>query len=301
MLEIIDADIFQFQASCAYYDYNGAYCCGLTGTVTLNYPETTVFDIEGTYMPGKFDENVIMIQNTKELFLDFVPLSVTEKFENLDAVIFPNVGLKMVTVKTFKNARNLQYIWLTGNRISSLPGKAFINTKAFSIDLNNNVISDIAWNTFAGLSNLDSLDLHKNRIQQTLDSRLFQDLINLQYIHLSYNLITDIPADIFKNCAKLEFISFGSNRIHSLKSTMFKHLKFLKRLDVYDNEILHVERNFFDELHSLTELQFRNNICANFDLSDVKNVDLELVPILEPCFKEEVQLCLMTCTINDEL
>lgn len=290
----------KYSVACNYHEHRVGYTCGLTATVTFSHPENVDVIIEGTHLSGKSDDDVVFII-PEEAFLDFIPTSIIAKFKNLVEVDFVNVGLKRITTNTFSQAVNLKKIWLQNNLIPDLPQNAFVNTQIDYLHLLNNEIAELSWNSLAGLTQLDFLYLARNRIQGSLDPRLFVDLINLRTLHLSYNLITDIPANIFKNCAQLQFLSFGSNRIIMLKADSFNNLKSLTHLHLFNNGLRHIERNMFDSLQTLTEVHFRNNACVNFDLSDIINVDLEILPRLEPCFEEEVKTCLAYCTIADEL
>lgn len=289
-----------FKATCNFYEHSErGYTCGLTATVTFNHQENVDVIIEGTHLTGKSDDDVVFIIPENAL-LDFLPPSIIRKFKNFEQVDFSNVGLKLLPAQTLNLAVKLRNIYLQDNHISALPENAFNKTQANYIELRNNVISDLAWNAFAGLTNLDFLQLHRNKIHGSLDSRMFQDLINIRTIHLSFNQITDIPVDTFKNCAKLEYISLGSNRIYSLKSEPFKPLVSLTKLHLYDNGIRYIERNFFDTLQNVREFWFRQNVCADFDVYVEADVNLEIVSRLDQCFVEEVQLCLTMCSIADE-
>lgn len=278
------------------------YTCALTATTRFNTPESTEVIIEGEHEEDLSDNDVVFIHpsRARSQDLEFIPSSIFSLFTNLIEVDFNIVSLKMITAQTFGKAFKMRKLYLQDNRISSLPGNLFINKHVESVDIRNNVISEIAWNSFAGLIYLDVLHLRRNRLQ-SLDPRLFKDLVSLREIYLDYNQITDIPDDLFKSCVNLEFVTFGSNLLHTLKSESFLYLTSLKTLHLYDNRIRHIERMLFDALQEILEFQFKDNVCADFNLSEITNVNLEVVPRLERCFDKETRMCLAVCSITSEL
>jgi Leucine-rich repeat (LRR) protein len=102
------------------------------------------------------------------------------------------------------------------------------------------------------------LGLVQNKIKN-LEPHVFDELVELQWISLSFNEIEEILHPIFAKNKKLEFVNLSTNKIHTLYP------------------------NLFDGLPKLEKVSFSGNptINKNFDQSNIKMLSVELEPLFE--------------------
>lgn len=101
------------------------------------------------------------------------------------------------------------------------------------IDLQNNDITDIKEDDFKGLSKLYGLFLINNRISK-IHPKAFRNMNNLRLLYLSYNLMTEIPANLPPNIIELRF---HENNIGRIRKDAFKGLRKLHVLELGANPL----------------------------------------------------------------
>ncbi|KAM9409178.1 asporin isoform 2-T2 [Pholidichthys leucotaenia] len=101
------------------------------------------------------------------------------------------------------------------------------------IDLQNNDITDIKEDDFKGLSKLYGLFLINNKISK-IHPKAFRNMDNLKLLYLSYNLLTEIPANLPPNVFELRF---HENRISRIQKDAFRGLRKLHVLELGANPL----------------------------------------------------------------
>ncbi|XP_039312827.1 leucine-rich repeat-containing protein 15 [Solenopsis invicta] len=187
---------------------------------------------------------------------------------------------------SLKGATEMQNLFLSKNLISEITLDAFTDTRSLStLDLSGNKIADIAKGTFNNInyiSNLSlannilatvpdvcsifyivNLDLSGNRISAIHSDAFCAHLRNLEYLHLSNNVITTIEARAFRSLEKLKYLDLSGNRLRQLPAHW-----------IYSSYVqeLHLERNNFTNLDSISLIHIKT-------LSDVY-LDENPMPIL---------------------
>ena len=156
---------------------------------------------------------------------------------------------------------------------------------AVNIYLRYNMITQIGQNDFLNLT-IERLELQGNRILQV--SPLAARCTNLQYISLSFNLLTYIPVVFFQGCDKLttvalsnnnltsvdwlkylgpsaEKIYINRNQISSLPPHHFSNLAGLQLLSAEENNLNFIDISLLRFLPSLTKLQLQKNFFSHID------------------------------------
>jgi Leucine-rich repeat (LRR) protein len=111
--------------------------------------------------------------------------------------------------------------------------------KLYYLDLQNNKLTTLNFQTFAPLNSLGNLSLSNNQIT-SLDKDTFRNSTNLVYFFMDFNLLLTLDATIFLNNTKLKNLSLHGNKINALSSKMFQ--------------------SFYNTSLSL---DLRNNVCIN--------------------------------------
>ncbi|XP_028301989.1 asporin [Gouania willdenowi] len=117
------------------------------------------------------------------------------------------------------------------------------------IDLQNNDITDIKEGDFKGLSKLYGLFLINNKISK-IHPKAFRNMDNLRLLYLSYNLLTEIPANLPPNVIELRF---HENQINRIQKNAFKGLQKLHVLELGANPLANsgIELGAFNDVSTL--------------------------------------------------
>ena len=67
-----------------------------------------------------------------------------------------------------------------------------------------------------------------------MDKNIFNDLINLVELELSYNLLEDFPPELYANTKNLKELSLDNNQLRKFNAEPLKKLR-LKKLRLEDN------------------------------------------------------------------
>ncbi|KAL3058133.1 hypothetical protein OYC64_010337 [Pagothenia borchgrevinki] len=117
------------------------------------------------------------------------------------------------------------------------------------LDLQNNDITEIKENDFKGLNKLHGLFLIHNKISK-IHPKAFINMEHLRLLYLSYNHLTEIPANLPPNVIELRF---HENKINKIQKEAFKGLRKLHVLELGANPLANagIEFGAFDGLSTL--------------------------------------------------
>ncbi|XP_026577109.1 leucine-rich repeat-containing protein 32 [Pseudonaja textilis] len=137
---------------------------------------------------------------------------------------------------SFVRVPELQYLYLSANRLKNLPGYNFFGTKLRVLDISMNWGLQIEANSLVGLEfSLEYLDLHGNGLSSLeVDFSLFP---YLRYLNLSDNQLSWLPA-WSEDCCVLEVLDLHNNSFNSLKNSRIPTLeKNLRNLYLVGNPL----------------------------------------------------------------
>ncbi|XP_063162028.1 transforming growth factor beta activator LRRC32 [Candoia aspera] len=137
---------------------------------------------------------------------------------------------------SFVQLPELQYLYLSANRLKNLPMYGFFGTKLKVLDVSMNWGLQIEAKSLAGLEfSLEYLDLHGNGLTTlNVDFPLFP---HLRYLNLSDNRLSWLPA-WSEDCCVLEVLDLQNNSFNSLKNSQIPALeKNLRNLYLVGNPL----------------------------------------------------------------
>lgn len=137
----------------------------------------------------------------------------------------------------------------------------------FSLALDHNHIPEIPKGVFTGLTKLDILKLHENRISYIAPD-VFNDLRILKSLTLYHNDIPDLPPRIFSQLTALRKLNLGFNRIPILPSGMFANNTLLSELWLNDNNIREVHPTAFAQMPYLELLNMSSNYFCSLEFPE---------------------------------
>ncbi len=168
--------------------------------------------------------------------------------------------------KFFMQFPNLISLSLISNNIEKIEENTFLYlTKLEELMLGDNEINYIHPNAFFKLSKLKKIYLGSfeeyNNIK-SLSSVIFDNLINLQELHLASNKIEELPIGIFKNLKNLKILDISNNDLSMLDNSIFDKLINLEKLFLFDLKLIDLPKSIW-YLLNLRVLDLRNNAFNN--------------------------------------
>lgn len=140
--------------------------------------------------------------NLKALYLEDDLSLNTILFDNCNVNV--NLPLRILKIENcnmvmvnFSIFQNIVLLSLRQNSLESVPGSIARLARVETIDLSNNLISEITDDDFEGLSVLNKLYLHDNPLKHISDSAFVTN--NVQYLSLRNTLLTTVPLALVKN------------------------------------------------------------------------------------------------------
>jgi len=273
---------YEYHWTTSYKTTNASYYTCNLDTRQANYDEKLT-RIDGQHETGHTDANVKYIRNYNYNKLKTLSLIFCQKFPNLEAIRISDAELESVDEDSLSNCKNLDHLWLSGNKIRELPEYLLIrNSKLTLFWVKNSQLTTLPENLFLNQKELEDLELHENQINflpsnifrplaklevlylwgnklQSINPEWFVNLQNLKWLALDGNQISEIPSKCFASLRNLEQLWLYQNRIKTLNSDNFDGLQNLQVLSLYSNEISDLPVGVFTPLKSLQELYLRNN------------------------------------------
>ena len=174
------------------------------------------------------------------------------KSPSIEELDISNCNMQEFLPTAFSQMKNIVYINLAGNKLTTLPQGLFDKTDTIEeLDLSYNKIATLPKNIFNKTS-LAILHLKYNEI----DSILEFVTKDVQKLDVSYNKISNVNNQMFKGLENLGNLMLKGNKIKRIHPAAFVTLKNLRHIDLSFNDL--------DQINSLTF---------------VKNPDLEVIRI----------------------
>ncbi|XP_053315151.1 toll-like receptor 3 isoform X2 [Spea bombifrons] len=194
---------------------------------------------------------------------------------------------------SFHWLKNLEYLNMDGNKISSLTEKTFsgltslktlsmtecsanlqtITNATFSslsmsplltLNLSKTGIAILEYGAFSSLGSLQFLDLGLNRIDQDIIGHEFLGLHSIELIYLSYNNRLTLTSNSFNLVPSLKKLNLRKTKLtfRDLELSPFRVLENLTLLDISNNNIANIQENIFEGLSNLRILNLQHNNLA---------------------------------------
>lgn len=195
------------------------------------------------------------------------------KLKKLKKLIINASGVSSIKENAFRNLSNLEELSLSTNDLESISNNAFaveFNKTIKKLDLSVNRLEKLD-RILQGLSGLEEIMLHDNKIAGSLKYENLKGLSNLKFLDCERNNISKIEDDAFQDLEKLDTVKFMGNKISKLDSVNnpFNGLKNLKSIQFPNNDLTLADPYIFSSMNKLTELfLFGNTIKPGF----VKNL-----------------------------
>lgn len=166
------------------------------------------------------------------LQLNYLGPNMFSNHQFLKNLTITNNMIPYVSSELFKYNIELENIDLSANGIEDLPLGFFPNSTK-TIFLNNNAIQVISDKHFAGLEDLEYLNLAFNKIG-IFSKNALSDAEELKVLSLHFNQISAFEREHFANNGDLEEINLSNNKFTSLPNDLFDGLENLKVFKIFE-------------------------------------------------------------------
>lgn len=194
--------------------------------------------------------------------LEVVPIQLNPdvKYINLTTNKIQNVHF------TLAFYTKLEILDLSRNKLDSLGSKNFESQEILqTLNLSNNLLTNLSKDAFKGLKNIFVLDLSYNKIEMIYSNALL-DLERLIKLDMTSNNIVSFEDGIFRNMKSLEILILRNNQMLDVPYENLDYTTSLKTLDLSGNLIEYVRNNSFENQKELSLLNFQGNVISYLDM-----------------------------------
>lgn len=170
---------------------------------------------------------------------------------------------------SFSGLKELQTLHLGNNNIRLLPDGVFCplsNLQLLNLTRNRIRVSERlgfgeASSRLAVCSSndLQVLDLSHNELRALSETAGFSRLRRLQQLYLQYNNISEIGNETFKGLVSLRQLDMANNKLEVLPKDLFSNSKELRELHLQNNSLYSLEQGLFHRLEQLLVLDLSGN------------------------------------------
>lgn len=253
-MNVCDEVIFGNAAECIWYKFD-------MNLWTFNVKTDSNIFNSNMEIFGETSQSVKGITFSHIKNVKYLPVKVHKKFPNLVAYNAFNCSVQEIRYENFENLKELQYLSLSYNKISTIPSDAFKDLiKLKFLLIGNNLLQTINELSLQPLENLRDLDFRHNQIKY-VPEYAFSYLTELRNISLNENLIESLSDAHFRSNIKLEWIWLYNNKFGVLSYTMFDHMENLKYVDLRYN--LCADSHYYSSSFSEMKMKIKNS-CKIF-------------------------------------
>ncbi|KAF2893558.1 hypothetical protein ILUMI_12612, partial [Ignelater luminosus] len=215
-------------------------------------------------------------------------------------------NIEEIENNAFEGCKELNYLFLQGNKIKTLPDKLGDEIALQYFDLSRNEIDSIKPKWFRGLTNVTTLYLRRNKLQGLYEGS-FRELSNLTSLHVRDNNLAVIENGAFEGLISLKILFLSRNQLVSLGDKCFHDISNLGYLDLEENKIEDLPSTVFKGLYSLTELSLKKNLITKIDsqlfqglfsLEQLFLTDNKINILEDNCFKDLNKLTFLVLANN---
>lgn len=247
------------------------FCFGLNNLTNLKH-----LDLSSNHIHTLHDFTFSGMISLKILNLSHNSLTVfnvsnlNESVEQLDLSRNEIVSFDFNSLNEEKKSNCLKWLNLENNLIENLAEYCFSSMSRLEhLELGLNKIKEIKNNTFQGLKNLQVLNLVSNEIEY-IETNAFDEFRSLSLLNISNNLLAHSLTDnLFQELTQLEKLLLNSNKLTRInRNTFFIRSaddSNLKLLELNNNKLAVIEENAFDSLKNLVYLKMESNELTHLD------------------------------------
>ncbi|XP_041968142.1 protein artichoke [Aricia agestis] len=244
---------------------------GLTELRYLDVGVNSLRTVEDDAFDGLTSLQTLLLRDNNILL---IPATALSRLPSLTSI---HLGFNRVTALSsdilHAVSDRINSLVLSRNVIRELPPAAFEHFKNLRhLDLSGNLLNSISAEVFSGLeTTLEFLSLNQNRVLGFTGQQL--KFVNLWFLDVSGNQISEIPVDAFQMVPSLTHLNLSHNlHINVLPQNVFSQNDALQVVDISDVGLKALPVNLFSKNHNLQQIYLSNNYLQEITEGTFKNL-----------------------------
>jgi Leucine-rich repeat (LRR) protein len=268
---------------------------GLARLIYLDLSYNKITKLEQVIFRDLFNLQIFKIQDN---YIETILENTFSELSNLNTLILSNNRISSVDSFTFHGLSRLSLLSLDYNRISFIDPSALKNSSGLQdLHLNGNkltVVPDVLYH----VPYLKTLDLGENLISN-IDDASFKNMTQIYGLRLTENNIETIKKGTFDNMKSIQILNMSKNKLVKIDIGTFDANQNLQAIRLDGNYLKDIN-GLFTKLPSLVWLNISDNHMENFDYAFVPSglqwldIHANQITELSNYFEIESQLALST-------
>ncbi|XP_044727691.1 protein artichoke [Chrysoperla carnea] len=226
------------------------------------------------------------LDSLRSLHLDdnnilLIPASAIGRLPHLNALSLAYNRITAVSSEILQSlTAHIKDLVLSQNVIRELPTSAFKYFKSLeNLDLSRNLISLLNSDAYHGIEkSVKKLLLSQNRISSLSGPPL--SLEKLTHFDISYNRLSELPADFIQKLPSLKYFNISRNtQMYTVPQTLLHNADNLNVIDLSYIGLQTIPSFFFSKSRSLTHIYLTNNVIT--EISEGTFVNLHNLTVLD--------------------
>lgn len=243
---------------------NAATFVGLKQLVMLDLSANKISRLEAHIFRPLSSLQVLKLE---ENYIDQLPAGIFADLSNLHTLILSNNRISVIEQRTLQGLHSLQILSLDYNRLARLDPRALVNcTQLQDLHLNDNKLQSVP-EALAHVPLLKTLDVGENMISQIENTSITQ-LENLYGLRMTENSLTHIRRGVFDRMSSLQILNLSGNKLKTIEAGALQRNSQLQAIRLDGNQLKSIA-GLFTELPNLVWLNISGNRLEKFDYSHI--------------------------------
>ncbi|XP_044012047.1 toll-like receptor Tollo [Aphidius gifuensis] len=270
---------------------NTATFTGLVRLVVLNLSSNKIRKLESTIFRDLFSLQTLQLEKN---LIESLTENTFSSLNNLHTLVLSDNQLTVIDANSLSGLYVLSLLSLDNNRLRALHPNSLQNVSSLQdLHLNGNQLTVVP-NALRATPFLRTLDLGENLISD-IPSGIFDHMTQLYGLRFTENHLVNLTKDIFDKIKELKILNLSRNKIQSIESGAFDGNKNIQAVRLDGNQLSDIT-GLFSNLPNLVWLNVSDNKLKWFDYAMIPTglqwLDIHLNEISElgNYFEIETQL-----------
>ncbi|RZF33526.1 hypothetical protein LSTR_LSTR008172 [Laodelphax striatellus] len=243
---------------------NAATFAGLLRLVVLSLSGNRITRLEPSVFRDLYSLQILRLEDNN---IESIAENTFLSLNNLHTLILSKNKLTRIDSNTFSGLLGLSVLSVDNNKIEYIDPEALKNSSGLQdFHLNGNKLYDIPA-VLADIPQLKTLDLGDNLITELFNNSFttMQELVGLR---LTENNIGNITKGVFDKMTSLKILNLSSNKIQKIETGCFDNNKNLLAIRLDGNYLTEIN-GLFGKLPNLVWLNISENLLQWFDYAQI--------------------------------
>uniref|UniRef100_A0A146LFE4 Protein toll n=3 Tax=Lygus hesperus TaxID=30085 RepID=A0A146LFE4_LYGHE len=243
---------------------NAATFAGLLRLVILSISGNNLAKLDSSLFRDLYSLQILRLEDNS---IEFISDNTFVSLNNLHTLSLSNNKLTRIDSNTLAGLYGLSILSLDGNTIQYIDPEALRNsTHLQELHLNSNKLYDIPA-VLSDVPHLKTLDLGDNLITEVLNTS-FANMRELVGLRLIENNLTNITKGVFDKMPSLRILNLSSNKLQRVEPGTFDENKNLLAIRLDGNYLTEIN-GLFGKLPNLVWLNISENLLQWFDYAHI--------------------------------